>query len=243
MNSEETPPEPPDPSAAKKVSSRNKRRPKLYSRTLKKGARDQKMSSISSRDKDSSDNSPPTAKTTTATRSAAIRKSATARESDAARKWTLSDYKKELKRALNEISQLEEKVEEGEKQLQSSESKRARLTEAHSHSLQSSRESKRTAKAAEVAALNSAKALEDADGNWQNELQRVRKECKVSKVLFVLIMYPGISHIHSLHSFVIRRKARRIFCTYNTRMIVECSSSRIPTRNSCCLRGNSPLGQ
>ena len=189
MNSEETPPEPPDPSAAKKVSTRNRKRPKLFSRSLKKGARDQKMSSISSRDsKDSSDDSPPTAQPTTATRSAAIRKSATVRESDAARKWTLSDYKKELKRALNEISQLEEKVEEGEKQLQSSESKRARLTEAHSHSLQSSRESKRTAKAAEVAALNSAKALEDADGNWQNELQRVRKECKVSKVLFVLIL-------------------------------------------------------
>ena len=130
---------------------------------------------------------------------------------------------------MNEISQFEAKVEEGEKQLQSCESKRARLTEAHSHSIQSSRESKRTAKAAEVATLNSSKALEDADGNWQKELQRVRKECKVSKVLFVLILYHGISQVHSLHPFVIRRKARRIFSTFNKKMIGKSSSSRCVT--------------
>ena len=147
------------------------------------------MSSIRSRDsKDSSFNNPPTAQSNTASRSAAITKAATVSGGAAARKWSASDYKKELKRAMDEISQLEAKVEHGEKRLQASESKRAKLTEAHSYSLQSSRESKKTAKAAEVAALNSSKALEDADGNLQMELQTVRNECKVSKLICFSIL-------------------------------------------------------
>ena len=104
---------------------------------------------------------------------------------------------------MDKISQLEAKVEHGEKQLQASESKRARLTEAHSYSLQSSRESKKTAKSAEVAALNSSKALEDADGYWQMELQRVRNECKVSKAVQHYLLYSFtkacLKHTHIIH--------------------------------------------
>ena len=137
------------------------------------------MSSIKSRD--SNINNPPTTQSNTASRSAAITKAATVSGGAAARKWSASDYKKELKRATDDISQLEAKVKHGEKRLQASEYKRAKLTEAHSYSLQSSRESKKTAKAAEVAALNSSKALEDADVNLQMALQTVRNECKVSK--------------------------------------------------------------
>ncbi len=136
MNGEENPPnhpQLPNPSSTVKKQRRNK--PK-FSRTLKKGARDQKMSSITSREKDSSVNNPPTAQSNTASRSAAITKAATVSGGAAARKWSVSDYKKELKRAMDKISQLEAKVEHGEKQLQASESKRARLTEAHYYSLQ-----------------------------------------------------------------------------------------------------------
>ena len=203
MNGEATPPnhaQLPNPSSTVKKPRRNK--PK-FSRTLKKGARDQKMSSITSREKDSSVNYPPTAQSNTASRSAAITKAATVSGGAAARKWSVSDYKKELKRAMDKISQLEAKVEHGEKQLQASESKRARLTEAHSYSLQSSRESKKTAKSAEVAALNSSKALEDADGYWQMELQRVRNECKVSKAVQHYLLYSFtkacLKHTHIIH--------------------------------------------
>lgn len=203
MNGEENPPnhpQLPNPSSTVKKPRRNK--PK-FSRTLKKGARDQKMSSITSREKDSSVNNPPTAQSNTASRSAAITKAATVSGGAAARKWSVSDYKKELKRAMDKISQLEAKVEQGEKQLQASESKRARLTEAHSYSLQSSRESKKTAKSAEVAALNSSKALEDADGYWQMELQRVRNECKVSKAVQHYLLYSFtkacLKHTHIIH--------------------------------------------
>ncbi len=107
MNGEENPPnhpQLPNPSSTVKKPRHNK--PK-FSRPLKKGARDQKMSSITSREKDSSVNNPPTAQSNTASRSAAIiTKAATVSGGAAARKWSVFDYKKELKRAMDEISQL-----------------------------------------------------------------------------------------------------------------------------------------
>lgn len=186
---EEVPKAPPAKKKAK--------RKRAYSRNLRKGVPDMKPSSITADTVGlQAEPSAPIESASSSTYSAtSIRTSATS-ASAAARKWTVQDYKNELKSAYQQISQLEIQLARVAQQLEVSESKRAQVKDAHDVLLKSRREYKKSATLAAKEANDSTKALEDAEMELQLKIDEVKKKCKVcSPVAGTSIHIPN--HLHT----------------------------------------------
>ena len=178
MNSRDpspTPEEVPEAPPAKKKSKRKR----AFSRYLRKGVPDLKSSSDSAGkgalEAEQPSDVPPSDQLSS--ESALIRQSVCSNASS--RRWSRADYQKELKVALEQISQLQSEVDTQASQLKVSESKRRKLMDAHEHAKQGIKEQKQKAKDAESEAFTSSKALTDAQHHTQSVVAEVKKAYKV----------------------------------------------------------------
>ena len=172
-------------------SKKKAKRKRAYSRSLRKGAPNQK--SCSSTHDEIAQPSDVHPSDPLSSESASIRQSAVSSNASS-RRWSRADYQKELKVALEQISQLQSVVDTQSSQLKVSESKRRKVMEAHERAKQGVKEQKQKAKEAESEASTSSKALADAQHHAQAVVAEAKKVCKVctsclSFLLSHLIIY------------------------------------------------------
>ena len=180
-----TPDEVPEAPPAKK----KRKSKRAYSRKLRKGVPDMKPSSNTADTVVSeAEPSAPAASASTSTSSTLIRSSATS-ASAATRKWTAQDYKNELKRACQQISQLENQLARVAHQLEVCETKRVQVKDAHDLLLKSRREFKKNAAISAKEVADSTKALEDAEMELQEKIDLVKKKCKVCYLFALAYVY------------------------------------------------------